>query len=313
MGQFASSVSLGYTSKVDPRTKHLPFCPRDEDVWRGLTNSLGATNFHVDVQYDEREEVCPSVATNNGKRQLTSLTVHYEEESADDIDCTAVLLSILQHQNLEHVEIESSVFENGGVPSRAFDTSLVCRALAANTSVQSLTLRGLICSNSSIAAVPFQFLHALEKNCCLSELLVHDSENDYTLGSCIWDEHLVDYDCAVKIRYLLWLNRFGRRELRDKTMGLVDIAKNLAAVNQAHYFADIPLLRSLLIDIDKIKESLSDVFVHLRCDERVETWTRATSGQHHIETTNILYGLLREAPDCWCGGTGANESKKKET
>lgn len=306
LSQLVSTLSI-YDTCLNIRAVKTKATPSAElGLWSDLASALGDDKCHIETTYGGN--ISPRRLEQ--RRYLTSIKVIFHGENiVGDVDFTNFLLSMLQHQYLESITLESDAgVGDDSNPPRHLDFQRVCQALAANTSLQHLTLDGFKNTFRS-KVLPALFVRALQRNCSLLSLRVNEC---LVFGLDRLYEHLdyigvIDAVCSDKIKYALSLNQYGRGGMRKKSLAPTDIVEKLDAINRNIVFPNIERARKKLNDIGaKTDESVNTIYACLmKRGERLNTLLDAGLGKYHTEATRIIYGLLREAPDCWC-----NISKK---
>ena len=208
-------------------------------LWQSIAK-LPHDVFTVEAKYTR----CALVGLASSKsafQALTSLHICSSRGWEARHDLTDALVSILEQSSfLEILQVE-------GYSQHKVTIARVARALEGNSSLKSLELLNLNFCHSHVQEIPNLFLQVVEKtNTSLWNLSAYGKTGKVFMfsleGTCsspgryvetISRGQYVDYNCAKKNQYALWLNRCGRGKLRDKATTTEDVAELLVEAKQA--------------------------------------------------------------------------------
>jgi len=259
-------------------------------------------------------------------------------------DATTTLVAMMRHRTLKKLSYQGWCGRDSGPRVSRYKTSLhkceaepVIAALRDNTSLEMLHLKELSFRHNNLKAIPFLFLQAFEKNTTLRDFKAYGQRRSFTLPRPNERYYINDYGCAQKLQYSLWLNEFSRKQLHDKDTTKTEFVSLILKAKKARRSFEKRLSNFCSNVATEQKElaipedSLSNIFCNLYCGlnrhpqrkrcvtklphlgpfSGVETWCDAPFDRHNVETTSILYGLLRESPALWCSPPSALNGKRK--
>lgn len=116
-------------------------------------------------------------------------------------------------------------------------------------------------------------------------------------------------DTANNIQHYLWLNKFGRGQIRDIVFGagqFVELLVVLCEERETFESGQRDLSRTILSS-----RMLSHGNFFRTMKSQRDIWCPVLSGSHSTDTAALLYEFLRELPDLWCGSPSKSRKRRR--